>query len=106
MNIAQLIRKRRATLGMTREEFAEHIGVSVGQVGAWERGNVQDGLTKTARQYLRIYAEDVSTFLPKSIGEVIEISFRTYAQSMSQYTKETVTQKALPILEAGQKEPA
>ena len=36
------IKGRRATLGMSQEQFAEHVGVGVASIKRWELGQVQD----------------------------------------------------------------
>ncbi len=38
MNIAEIIRSRRVTLGLTQSALGELVGVSQGKIGDWERG--------------------------------------------------------------------
>jgi len=69
MNIAEIIRSRRVTLGLTQSALGELVGVSQGKIGDWERGTQSPSYESIEKL--------AATLGPITIGEDMKTFFST-----------------------------
>ena len=73
MPIGQIIRKRRKELGMTQEEMADFLGVSIPAVSKWENGSALPDIAMLApiARLLEISLDRLLSFRPELDSEQI-----------------------------------
>ena len=80
MPIGQIIRKRRKELGMTQEEMADFLGVSIPAVSKWENGSALPDITLLSpiARLLEISLDRLLSFRPELDSEqIIRITVQT-----------------------------